>query len=377
MQIAVVAAGFTPGEADQLRRAMAAWKRSGGLEPFRDKLLGGMAERGYTKDFSEQIYQHLRGFADYGFPESHSASFALLVYVSAWLRCHHLAAFTAGLISSQPMGFYPPSMLVREAQRNGVEVRSVDVNASDWDCTLEQGEGGAVALRLGLRQISGFSESAAQAVVAARAVRAFTSVADLVDRAALDEKARRLLADAGALASLAGHRHAARWAALGASVLPGFLRGRAAAEPATELRAPREGEDIAYDYAALGLTLGRHPLALLRPRLSARHVLRAADLESVASGEWVKVGGIVMFRQRPGTASGVVFVSIEDETGIVNLIVWPKIVEQQRTALLGAQLMVVAGELQKESGVTHVIAQRIFDASRWLGGIAVPSRDFH
>ena len=383
MQIAVVAAGFTPGEADQLRRAMAAWKRSGGLEPFHDKLIRGMAERGYTAEFSGQIYQQLRGFADYGFPESHSASFALLVYFSAWLRCHHLAAFTAGLLNSQPMGFYPPSMLVREAQRNGVEVRGVDVSASDWDCTLEKrpgsetGEGGAVALRLGLRQVSGLSKTMALAIVAARGAGAFTGVEDLVNRAGLDEKARRLLADAGALASIAGHRHAARWAALGAAQPPGFLRGHAAPETAAGLRAPSEGEDIAYDYEALGLTLGRHPLALLRSRLDARRVLRATDLEGIATGQPVRVGGIVMFRQRPGTASGVVFVSLEDETGIVNLIVWPKVVEQQRIPLLDSRLMLVAGELQKEGGVTHVIAQRIVDASRWLGGIAAPSRDFH
>ena len=381
MQIAVVAAGFTPGEADQLRRAMAAWKRSGGLEPFRDKLLSGMAQRGYGAQFSEQIYQQLRGFADYGFPESHSASFALLVYVSAWLRRHHLAAFTAGLINSQPMGFYPPSMLVREAQRNGVEVRAVDVLRSAWDCTLEPGPAGdghgSPALRLGLRLVAGLPQAAAERILAARAAAPFTSVEDLVARASLDEKARRLLADAGALAALAGHRHAARWAALGAAPLPGFLRGLDGAEDPPALRAPSEGEDIGYDYAATGLTLGRHPLALLRPRLSARQVLRSADLEGIATGSLVKVGGIVMFRQRPGTASGVVFVSLEDETGIVNLICWPKVVEQQRAALLGSRLMLVEGELQKEGGVTHVIASRIVDASRWLGGIAAPSRDFH
>jgi error-prone DNA polymerase len=300
----------------------------------------------------------------------------LLVYVSAWLRCHEMAAFTAGLLNSQPMGFYPPSMLVREAQRSGVEVRGVDVMHSDWDCTLEPDDTGRPAIRLGLREIRGLPEKNARAIMTARAVRPFASAADLVHRAALDERARRLLADAGALAALAGHRHQARWTMLGAERLPGILEGCSAVESPQRLRAPREGEDIAYDYAALGLTLGRHPVALLRPRLAQEQILRAADLEDIPTGRQVRVGGVVMFRQRPATASGVVFVSLEDETGIVNLIVWPGVVDEQRAALLGSRLMVVSGELQKEGGVIHVIAQRIEDRSAWLGRIETDSRDF-
>lgn len=378
MQIAMVAARFTPGEADQLRRKMAAWKdEPNGLDGFRPRLLAGMKANGYDPAFSERIFEQLRGFGEYGFPESHSASFALLVYASAWLRCHHLAAFTAGLLNSQPMGFYPPSMLIREAQRSGVEVRPVDVTVSGWECALEAGAEGNAALRLGLRLVKGLSETAAQALVAARAAAPFQDVQDLVDRARLDGRARRRLADSGALEALAGHRHRARWAALGAERLPPLLDGVAAREGAAALRPPREGEDIGYDYGALGFTLGRHPVALLRPRLARHRVLRAADLESLPNGAPVKVGGMVMFRQRPGTAQGVVFVSLEDESGVVNLILWPSVVEAQRGPMLQSRLLVAAGELQRESGVTHVVAHRLHDCSAWLGSIQSQSRDFH
>ncbi|HUP91857.1 MAG TPA: OB-fold nucleic acid binding domain-containing protein, partial [Solimonas sp.] len=349
----------------------------GGLEHFHDRLLRGMAQRGYSRPFAESIYQMVLGFGSYGFPESHSASFAVLAYASSWLKCHRPAAFVAGLINSQPMGFYPPSMLVQEARRAGVEVRAADVTLSDWDCTLEPDTHGRPAIRLGLRIVKGLAEAAAHAIVAARRVRAFTGVDDLVHRARLDARARKALAQADALAALAGHRHRARWQALGVQDLPGFLDGHAGAEAVLELPAPAEGAEILNDYRSTGLTLRRHPLALLRPRLRRERVLRAADLAATPADRRVTVAGIVMFRQRPQTASGVVFVSLEDETGIVNLVVWPKVVEAQRRALLGANLLVVSGSLQKVDGVTHVIAEQLEDRSAWLGSLPLLSRDFH
>ncbi|HUP91332.1 MAG TPA: error-prone DNA polymerase [Solimonas sp.] len=377
MQIAMVAANFSAGEADMVRRSMAAWKRDGGLTQFHDKLIAGMLKNGYAPEFAESIYQMVLGFGSYGFPESHSASFAVLAYASSWLKCHRPAAFVAGLINSQPMGFYPPSMLVQEARRAGVEVRAADVTLSDWDCTLEPDAHGRAAIRLGLRIVKGLPEAAAQAIVAARCVRAFTNVDDLVHRARLDARARKALAQADALATLAGHRHRARWQALGVQDLPGFLDGHAGAEAVLELPAPAEGAEILNDYRSTGLTLRRHPLALLRPRLRRERVLRAADLEATPADRRVTVAGIVMFRQRPQTASGVVFVSLEDETGIVNLVVWPKVVEAQRRALLGSNLLVVSGPLQKVDGVTHVIAEQLEDRSAWLGSLPLLSRDFH
>ena len=380
MQIAIVAAGFSPGEADQVRRSMAAWQRRGGLEHFRERLLGGMRARGYPEAFAEQIYRQVLGFGSYGFPESHAASFALLVYASAWLKRHEPAAFCAGLLNAQPMGFYAPAQLVADARRAGVEVRAVDVLASDWDCTLEAaGEGGTgrpgtAALRLGLRLVRGLPEEEAQRLVAARP---FASLDELVARARLSRRALNALADAGALAALAGDRHQARWAALGMEKSTPLLAGHAARETRIALPAPGVGQDVAADYGALGFSLRAHPLALLRHRLQRLGALRAAELAAVPDGRQVTVAGLVTHRQRPATASGVMFVSLEDETGISNLIVWPSVQEAQRRPLLGASLLVASGELQNAEGVVHVVARRLRDCSGWLGALRAPSRDFH
>jgi error-prone DNA polymerase len=376
MQLAVVAAGFTPGEADQLRRAMAAWKRKGGLGHFEERLIRGMRERGYEEEFAKQIFRQILGFGEYGFPESHAASFALLVYVSAWLKRHEPAAFTAALINSQPMGFYAPSQLVQDARRHGVEVRPVDVRASDWDCTLERREDGAAALRLGLRLVKGFSAPAAQRLVAARDSRGFANVQDLAQRSALDRRELGCLAAAGALAGIAGHRHRAAWGVAGIEPPQPILPESHVAEGIPLLRAPLEGEDIAADYVHTGLTLRRHPLALLRGRLEARGMLTAAALREARHGATVRTAGLVITRQRPGSANGVTFVTLEDETGCVNLIVWEHVAERQRQALVGSRLMGVAGELQLEGEVMHVIVHRIADLTRWLGRLATSPRDF-
>jgi error-prone DNA polymerase len=377
MQLAIVAAGFSPGEADQLRRAMAAWKRKGGLGHFEERLIRGMRERGYPEEFAQRIFQQILGFGEYGFPESHAASFALLVYVSAWLKRHEPAAFAAALINSQPMGFYAPSQLVQDARRHGVEVRPVDVRESDWDCTLERGEGGEPALRLGLRLAKGLPEAAARRLVAARARGDFADVQSLATRAALDRRELGCLAAASALAALAGHRHRAAWNVAGVEAPLPILPEPRIAEGIPLLRAPREGEDIVADYACTGLTLRRHPLALLRPRLEARGCVPSARLRELPSGATVRTAGLVITRQRPGSAGGVTFVTLEDETGSINLIVWRDVAERQRRALVGSRLMAVAGELQVEGEVLHVIVRRIVDLSGWLGALTAPSRDFH
>ena len=377
IEIANVAAGFSQGEADQLRRAMAAWGKDGSLMPMRQRLLDGMKDKGYEEAFAEQIFEMIKGFGSYGFPESHSASFALLAYVSSWLKCHHPAAFFAGLINSQPMGFYQPAQLLREARRVGVDVRPVDATISDWDCTLEPHEQGEPALRLGLCLIFGLSEPEAQGIVDARRRTPFADIDDLVRRAQLEPRLRRLLAKADALRSLAGHRHAVHWQVQGIENLPGMLAGNSAIEPAVSLREPREGEDILADYHSTGLTLRRHPLALLRPRLKRLGVRSAADLLNLRNGQHLQVAGLVLNRQRPQTAGGTMFMTLEDETGCHNLIVWQSVLDAQRTAALGSTLLIVGGELQKAEGVTHVVVRRFRDVSEWLGGMAVVSRNFH
>jgi len=376
IEIAKVAANFTAGEADQLRRSMAAWKRVGGLEPLRDRLFAGMAANSYDSAFCEQIFEMIKGFGSYGFPESHAASFALLAYKSAWLKRHEPAAFFAALINSQPMGFYAPAQLIQEARRgHGVEIRPVDVAHSVWDCTLEPGRN-QPALRLGFRLIDGFSEAAAERIEAARRQHPFSDIEDLIRRASLDVRMRRLLAQADALRGLGGNRHAAHWQVQGIESLPELLAGASAAEPEVALRAPREGEDIVADIASTGLTLRRHPVALLRARLRRLGVRSAGDLQGLRHGQQLQVAGLVLNRQRPQTANGTLFMTLEDETGYHNLIVWRAALDAQRKIVLGSRMLIVRGELQKQEGVTHIVARRFHDVSDWLGSLPVASRDF-
>ncbi|MFO1427130.1 MAG: OB-fold nucleic acid binding domain-containing protein [Steroidobacteraceae bacterium] len=390
MQLAIVAAGFSPGEADRLRRAMAAWKRRGGLGPFEQRLTDGMRARGYSEQFARQIFNQILGFGEYGFPESHAASFALLVYVSAWLKCHEPAAFTCALLNSQPMGFYAPSQLVRDARQHGVQVRPVDVCVSEIDSSLEPADSPvAPALRLGLGLVKSLSAAGAARIVAARCERlaagvdpCFSDVADLARCAALERGDLEALAAAGALAQLGGHRHLAFWNVAGTERAPaaGELslpsQGEHA-EGAPLLPRPTEGEDIVADYRAVGLTLGRHPVALLRERLARDRIVTAAELAQLLDGRLVRVAGLVITRQRPGSASGVTFVTLEDETGHVNLVVWERTGLAQRRPLIESRLMEVRGKLQREGLVTHVIAHRLVDRSALLGDLVVASRDFH
>ncbi len=376
MQLAIVAAGFTPGEADALRRAMAAWRRRGGLGPFEERLLAGMRARGFGEDFARQLVRQIQGFGEYGFPESHAASFALLVYVSAWLKCHAPAAFTAALLNSQPMGFYAPAQLVQCARRHGVEVRPVDVATSAGDCTLEPHAGHGPALRLGLRLVAGLSAAGADRLVAARAAGPFRDVADLARRAALDRGDLGALAAAGALATLAGHRHRARWAVAGIERPLPLLPDARVAEGVPLLRGPTAGEGVVADYASLGLSLGPHPLALLRAALARRGVQPAESLWDCADGALVRVAGIVTTRQRPGSAAGVVFVTLEDETGCVNLVVWQRVAARQRQPLLAARLLAALGRVQRHGDVLHVVVTRLADYTPLLGRLVTRSRDF-
>ena len=380
MQVAILGAGFTPGEADQLRRAMAAWKRKGGLEQYYDRIVGGMLERGYELSFAESIFSQIQGFGEYGFPESHAASFALLAYASSWLKCHEPAAFLCALLNSQPMGFYSPSQLVQDARRHGIEVRPSDVTISGWDSALEEldpaDRSRQPAVRLGLSLQRGMKREVAERIEEARAIRPFESVADLARRARLDRGDLQVLAGANALRSLAGHRREALWQAVGAVPDRDLLRPTTVQEDTPRLAAPSEGEEIVGDYRAQGLTLGRHPLALLRPQLLARRFMPASALMDYKNGQLARACGMVTVRQRPGTAKGVLFMTLEDETGNVNVIVWPSLVEQQRHEVLNAPLLGVYGIWQKEGEVRHLVAKRLVDMSHLLGGLHAPSRDF-
>jgi error-prone DNA polymerase len=394
MQLAVVAAGVTPGESDQLRRSMAAWKRKGGLEHLEKRLLDGMRANGYDDQFARQIYQQILGFGEYGFPESHAASFALLVYVSSWLKCYEPAAFTCALLNSQPMGFYSPSQLTQDLRRHGGTILPADACRSDWECTLEAiGEAQAPpdagkatvtpsrspqpALRLGLCLVKGLSEAGGKRIAAARASKPFDDVADLVRRAELNRHDIEALAAAGALAQLSGHRRRALWDVSGIERMPPLLAEAPIGDAVPVLTPPDEGDNIIADYASLGLTLGRHPLALLRHRLQRQRMLTAAQLHALPHGRVTRVTGLVTGRQRPGTASGVTFVTLEDETGMINVIVWRDLAERQRKELLRANLLTVYGTLEREGEVVHLIAARLHDQTALLGKLATRSRDFH
>jgi error-prone DNA polymerase len=377
MQIAIVAADYSPGEADQLRRSMAAWKRHGGLEPHKDRLAAGMKKNGYTAEFAAQIFEQIKGFGSYGFPESHAASFALLTYASCWLKCHEPAAFACALINSWPMGFYSPDQILQDARRHHLQIRPVDVRASDWDCSLEPITGAQPAIRMGLRMIKGFREDDARRIETARSKRAFIDIADLGERARLDARAQEQLADAGALRGLAGDRHRARWEVAGVQKQLGLFAGLPSQEEgAVSLPKPTVGEDLLADYNSVGTTLGPHPLALLRGELKARRCRSSKELLEVEHGRPVSVAGLVTGRQRPGTASGVTFVTLEDEFGNVNVIVWRDLADRQRQVLVGSQLLKVDGRWEKEGEVRHLIAGRLSDLSPLLDGISVRSRDF-
>ena len=375
MQVSILAAGFTPGEADGLRRAMAAWKRKGGLEKYYARIVDGMTQRGYTKEFALQIFEQIKGFSEYGFPESHAASFALLVYASCWLKHNEPAAFLAAMLNSQPLGFYSPNQLIQDAKRHGVEVRPVDVMYSDVDATLEDLPH-APAVRLGLRLVGSLRHSSAQRIVEARANGPFDGAEDLSRRANLEQHEMRLLAGADALASLSGHRRQQVWDAAALHAPPELLRDAPVEEDWLELPEAPEGEEIVFDFAATGLTLRRHPLALLRPRLAALRYQTSGELRGVPDRSLVRACGLVTVRQQPGTANGVMFISLEDEDGSVQVIVWKSVRERFRPVIYPARLLGVYGTWQVEGEVRNLIAGHFVDLSELLGRLSAPSRDF-
>jgi error-prone DNA polymerase len=385
IRLAMVAAGFSGGEADQLRRAITNWGKNSKLLTFEKKLTRGMIERGYDETFARRLFEQIKGFGGYGFPESHSASFALLAYVSAWLKCHHPAAFFAGLLNSQPMGFYSPSQLVQDARRHGVTVLPVDVNQSGWDHRLLESRRALQdqpPIRLGLRLVKGLSREGARRIVEARQRAPFSQVSHLRQRARLERRDMEALADADALASLSGHRHQTQWQIMALEQPKPLLRDeqhRAAGyfDDGVQLPPPAVAEEVLADYRATGLTLRAHPMSLLRQRPPFDRCKRHADLSALGNNRFVRIAGLVTCRQRPGSASGVLFLTLEDETGSSNVVVWKRTQERFRQALMTAQLLLVNGTLETRDGVIHIIAGGLYDCTPALQALRLKSRDFH
>ena len=420
MQVAIVCAGFTPGEADQLRRAMATFKKTGGVSPFRDKMINGMVERGYTVEFAERTFKQIEGFGSYGFPESHAASFALIAYASSWMKCHHPDVFCAALLNAQPMGFYAPAQVVRDAREHGVEVRPVCVNASVWDCTLEDMDGRLMAVRMGLRMAKGLAEAHAAAVLGQRGA-GYRSVEEVWRRAAVPVAALERLAEADGFAGIGADRRAALWAirglgeppppllalalfsppleggvgrgvAFAADLLHGsktdqhgargtpppgpLLQGEGGKEPAVILPPMTDGREVVEDYQSTGLTLRRHPVTFLRRELRARGMATCASLAGTREGRRVTVPGIVLVRQKPGSAKGIMFITIEDETGIANLVLWPSLFEKQRRLVLSAGMIACRGRVQREGTVIHVVVEHLTDLSQELRSVGNRSAPF-
>jgi error-prone DNA polymerase len=382
MRVAIECAGFTATEADQLRRSMATFKFTGGVSHFRDKLVGGMVANGYDKAFSENTFKQLEGFGSYGFPESHAASFALIAYASSWLKCHHPDVFCAALLNAQPMGFYAPAQIVRDAAEHGVQIRPVCINASRWDCTLEPaGPGGRLAVRLGFRMVKGLANAHAAKLIAARGDQPFAAMDDVWRRAGVPSAALVQIAAADGFAGLGQSRRAALWALKGLHDEPLALFAAAAArdseapavteqaEPRMALRPMTAGREVVEDYTHMGLTLRAHPLSFLRDEFRQRNYLTCAQALQLRDGKWLETAGIVLVRQRPGSAKGVMFITIEDETGISNLVIWPDLYEKQRRIILSSGMLAVYGRIQREGEVVHLIAHRLKDLSPELASI--------
>jgi error-prone DNA polymerase len=379
MKVAIVGAGFTPAEADQLRRAMATFKLTGGVSHFYDKLVNGMVARGYPKDFAERTFKQIEGFGSYGFPESHAASFAKIAYASCWVKYHHPDVFCAALLNAQPMGFYAPAQIVRDARAHGVEVRPVSINHSRWDCTLEQSGGALLAVRLGLRMVRGLANLHGAAIVTARGEAPFESIEEVWRRAGVPRAAIERLAEADAFHVLAEDRRQGLWKVkgLGEAPLPLFAAADAreqgfspeGLEPPTALRSLTEGREVVEDYRTLQLSLRGHPLEFLRERLSAMGIVRCADLTHIRDGRRVEVAGVVLVRQRPGSAKGVLFVTLEDETGMAQAIVWADRFEKYRREVMSASMLAIKGRLQKEGEVIHVVADTVTDHDALLRSI--------
>jgi error-prone DNA polymerase len=382
IRLAMVAAGFTGGEADALRRAISNWGKNSKLLTFEHKLKKGMINKGYTPEFADRLFNQIKGFGGYGFPESHSASFALLAYISAWLKCHHPAAFYVGLLNSQPMGFYSPSQLIQDARRHHILILPIDVNHSHWNHLLLPSKNNKQPhIRLGLRLVKGLSTTAGLRIAETQQTRIFSDVADLRQRASLDRANLEALAAADALSSISGHRYQSHWQTMALEddrpLLPADSTLRHHHGDDVALSAPNLVEDVIADYQSTGLTLRAHPLALLRHQRPFNQCKRQTELEALGNHRFVRVAGLVTCRQRPGTASGVVFLTLEDETGNINVIVWPAVQERYRQSLMTAQLLLVKGTVESREGVTHVIAGTLEDCSAELTALSVQSRDFH
>ena len=379
MRVAIECAGFTASEADQLRRSMATFKHTGGVSAFRDKLITGMVARGYTEEFAAKTFGQLEGFGSYGFPESHAASFALIAYASSWMKCHHPDAFCAALLNAQPMGFYAPAQIVRDARQHGVEVRPIDVNASRWDCTLEAGRGRYKAVRLGLCMARDLANADGAAIVTARGDTPYKSIEEIQRRSGVGRGALDRIGDADGFGSLGSDRRSSLWdvKGLGSAALPLFAAAderdgklrQEAIEPTVVLAPMGEGAEVVEDYRASGLSLRAHPLAFLRDELKARKMITCEALRTTRDGRWVELAGLVLVRQKPGSAKGVMFITLEDETEVANLVVWTKTFEANRRTVLGASMMGVRGQVQREGEVIHVIAQRLDDLSAMLASV--------
>jgi error-prone DNA polymerase len=380
MRVAIECAGFTPGEADQLRRAMATFKFTGGVSKFKDKLVDGMIERGYRREFAEKTFSQLEGFGSYGFPESHAASFALIAYASSWMKCWHPDVFCAALLNAQPMGFYAPAQIVRDARDHGVEIRPVCINGSRWDCTLEPVDDDRFAIRLGFRQVRGLSNKDGAEIVASRADRPFESVDDIWRRADVPVASLVQLAEADAMnESLGLARREALWALKALRDEPLELFAAAALresrtieevrEPTVSLRPMTSGGEVVEDYQHVGLTLRQHPASFLRADLASRRIVTCIDAMNARDGKWLTTAGLVLVRQKPGSAKGVMFITIEDETGVANLVIWPSLYERQRRIILAAGMIAVQGRIQREGDVVHLVANQLTDLSAELAGI--------
>ena len=379
MKVAIVGAGFTPAEADLLRRAMATFKLTGGVSHFYDKLVGGMVERGYPKDFAERTFKQIEGFGSYGFPESHAASFAKIAYASCWMKHHHPDVFCAALLNAQPMGFYAPAQIVRDAREHGVEVRPVSINASHWDCTLEQTGRRFMAVRLGFRQVRGLANSHGAAIVGARGPASYESIEEVWRRAGVPRAAIERLAEADAFHAIAQDRRQGLWKVkgLGEAPLPLFAAADAreaqfsaeGVEPVVSLNPLTEGREVVEDYRTLQLSLRAHPLCFLRAELDAMKIVRCGDLRTIRNGHNIEVAGVILVRQRPGSAKGVLFITIEDETGVANAILWPDRFEIYRRQVMSSSMIAVRGRLQKEGEIIHVIADRIVNHDDMLRSI--------
>jgi error-prone DNA polymerase len=385
MQVAIQCAGFTPGEADQLRRSMATFKMTGGVSKFRDKLIAGMAARGYTPEFAENTFRQIEGFGSYGFPESHAASFALIAYASAWMKRHHPDVFCCALLNSQPMGFYAPAQVVSDARAHGVLIHPVSVNDSRWDCTLEKTSGPWRAVRLGLRMAKGLPNADGAAIVLARGTEPFTSVEELARRSGASIGALERLAEADAFAAMGLDRRAALWAIRGLadSALPlwaaadaGAMPRPEGAEPVVDLTPMTAGRSVVEDYRSLGLSLRAHPVSFLRSVLAGRGMIACGELVAMRDGRRATAPGLVLVRQRPGSAKGIMFITLEDETGIANIVVWPSVFEANRALILSARMIAVRGRVQREGEVIHVVAERLEDLSPLLASLGRVEDDF-